>query len=109
MSVVWEPVVDTVRRLMSPPPDAQFGSHPYTILASIAVCAGTLLFLQNTRLLLPRRVQLKKSDELEWNLRVVSTLHAITLVIGNLFCPQHTELRSSMWHVIQPLHGPESS
>eukprot|EP00884_Botryococcus_braunii_P004604 jgi/Botrbrau1/14144/Bobra.182_3s0085.1 len=86
LATVGDAVMDLWTRLSRPPPGAEFGSHPFTILVAVAVCAGSLLVLQTTGLLLPRKAKLKFADQLEWNLRIVSTLHAITLVIGAYLC-----------------------
>jgi hypothetical protein len=82
------PIVETVKLLLKPPPDGEQGSTPSTIGAAFLTCAVTFMFLQMTGIALPRRRRLKFGDQLEWNLRVISTIHAIVLVVGTGFVPK---------------------
>jgi hypothetical protein len=77
-------ITEVLTRLSVPPPGAQPGSGPATIVGSAALCAVVFALLQATGLALPRSPKrpLSKGDALEWNLRVVSTLHAIVLTVG---------------------------
>lgn len=77
-------ISEVLTRLSVPPPGALPGSGPATILGSALLCTVVFALLQATGLALPRapKRRLSPGDALEWNLRVVSTLHAIVLTIG---------------------------
>jgi hypothetical protein len=71
--------------LLSAPKGAEFGSHPATIAIACLTCWSLFLLLQQTGWLKPRR-KLSRGEALEWDIRTVSTLHAVILVIGSLLC-----------------------
>lgn len=75
-------MLDVIRRLSVPPHGAKLGSGPETILGSALACCLLFVLLQTTRLALPRAPKLKRADVLQWNMRVVSTVHAAILTVG---------------------------
>jgi hypothetical protein len=80
-------IKEVVTLLSTPPPGARAGSGPGTILGTALACGAVFAFLQATGAALPKgrgRRLAKAGDALEWNLRVVSTLHAVLLTVGAL-------------------------
>jgi len=78
-------MLDVIRRLSVPPKGAKFGSGPETILGSAVVCSILFGILQATGIALPKNgPKLKRADVLQWNMRVVSTVHALILTVGAL-------------------------
>lgn len=74
---------DIWNRLLARPQDGQFGASPWTIILSFLSCALLFAYLDQTGVSLPRQ-QLKRgrADRIEWNVRIVSSVHAIVLVVG---------------------------
>ena len=81
-------MLDVIRRLAVAPPGAKIGSGPETILGSALVSSLFFGLLQSTGLALPKAPKLKRADVLQWNMRVVSTVHALILTVG-----EHTWMR----------------
>jgi len=75
-------MLDVIRRLAVAPPGAKVGSGPETILGSALACSLLFGLLQSTGLALPKSPKLKRADVLQWNMRVVSTVHAAILTVG---------------------------
>lgn len=75
-------MLDVIRRLAVAPPGAKVGSGPETILGSALACSLFFGLLQSTGLALPKAPKLKRADVLQWNMRVVSTVHAVILTVG---------------------------
>ena len=75
-------MLDVIRRLAVAPPGAKAGSGPETILGSALACSLFFGLLQSTGIALPKAPKLKRADVLQWNMRVVSTVHASILTVG---------------------------
>ena len=76
-------MLDVIRRLSVPPEGAKLGSGPETILGSAVACSVLFGVLQATGAALPKDgPKLKRADVLQWNMRVVSTVHALILTVG---------------------------
>ena len=72
-----------LHRLLRPPEGASFGSHPLTIVAAAAGFWLLFAVFQYTGWVVPSTgKKLSREEALEWNIRAVSTIHAIVLVIG---------------------------
>ena len=72
-----------LHRLLRPPEGASFGSHPLTIVAAAAGFWLLFAAFQYTGWVVPStEKKLSREEALEWNIRAVSTIHAIVLVIG---------------------------
>lgn len=68
-------------RLLVTPKGGEWGASPWTIVGSFLLCCLTLAVIDSTGCALPRKT-LKRSDRIEWNVRIVSSIHAVVLVIG---------------------------
>lgn len=73
---------DVWQRLLAKPEDGQFGASPWTIIASFLSCALLLAYFESTGVALPRKPLKRRADRIEWNVRVISSIHAIVLVVG---------------------------
>ena len=72
-----------LHRLLRPPEGASFGSHPLTIVAAAAGFWLLFAAFQYTGWVVPStEKKLSREEALEWNIRAVSTIHAIVLVMG---------------------------
>ena len=100
-------VLDVLTRLSVPPPGARPGSGPSTILASTLVCAAAFLLLHATGAALPTSKRLKRKDAIEWNLRVVSTVHAVVLSLGAFACLAETWPLPRAASVVGYAHAPD--
>ena len=76
-------LADLWDKLLTKPKGGEWGASPWTIVASFLACSVTLAMIDSTGCCLPRK-QLKRADRIEWNVRLVSSIHAIVLVIGTL-------------------------
>ena len=74
-------LVDVWDRLLASPKGGEWGASPWTIIGSFLACSGLLALIDSTGCCLPRH-KLKRPDRIEWNVRIVSSVHAIVLVIG---------------------------
>lgn len=85
---------DVWNRLLAKPQGGQFGASPWTIILSFLTCALFFAYLEQTGVALPRK-QLKRgrADRIEWNVRVVSSVHAVVLVVGERFIHHPAQLR----------------
>lgn len=73
---VWE-------KLLAKPKGGEWGASPWTIILSFLTCSVVLAVIDSTGCCLPRQ-KLKRADRIEWNVRIVSSIHAIVLVVGML-------------------------
>ena len=74
---------DIWNRLLARPQDGQFGASPWTIILSFLSCALFFAYLEQTGVALPRqKLKRGRADRIEWNVRIVSSVHAIVLVVG---------------------------
>ena len=96
---------DIWNKLLAKPQDGQFGASPWTIIISFVSCALLFAYLEQTGAALPRK-QLKRgrADRIEWNVRVVSSIHAVVLVVGESLVPQHVLLMSCETQA-NPIHA----
>lgn len=76
MKDIWD-------RLLVAPTGGEWGASPWTIVGSFFACCLTLAVIDSTGCFLPRKT-LKRADRIEWNVRLVSSIHAVVLVIGNV-------------------------
>ena len=76
MKDIWD-------RLLATPKGGEWGASPWTIVGSFFACCLTLAVIDSTGCFLPRKT-LKRADRIEWNVRLVSSIHAIVLVIGTV-------------------------
>ena len=74
-------MMDILNRLLTTPIGGEWGASPWTIVASFLTCCATLAVIDSTGCALPQK-SLKRADRIEWNVRIVSSIHAIVLVIG---------------------------
>jgi len=74
-------LTDMWDRLLITPKVGEWGSSPWTIVGSFLTCALTLAVLDISGCALPRK-PLKRADRIEWSVRVVSSIHAVVLVLG---------------------------
>ncbi len=74
-------MVDIWDRLLTSPKGGEWGASPWTIVGSFLACTLTLAAFDITGCALPRK-PLKRADRIEWNVRIVSSIHAVVLVIG---------------------------
>ncbi len=84
-SQVCAPVVAMLtnmwERLLITPKGGGWGASPWTIVGSFLTCTLTLAVLDISGCALPRK-PLKRADRIEWNVRLVSSIHAVVLVLG---------------------------
>ena len=74
-------LTDVWERLLITPKGGGWGASPWTIVGSFLTCTLTLAVLISSGCALPRK-PLKRADRIEWNVRVVSSIHAVVLVLG---------------------------
>lgn len=72
---------DLWNRLAATPKGGEWGASPWTIVVSFLTCALALAVVDGTGCALPRKA-LKRADRVEWNVRIVSSIHAVVLVLG---------------------------
>lgn len=70
-----------LQNLLYPPPGAHPWSHPKTIVATFLLCWLSFLVMQGTGMTLPKQI-LKRKDQVEWHSRVISSVHALVLCLG---------------------------
>ncbi|DBA95616.1 hypothetical protein WJX82_002044 [Trebouxia sp. C0006] len=82
-------LTDVWERLLITPKGGEWGASPWTIVGSFLICTLTLAVLVISGCALPRK-PLKRADRIEWNVRVVSSIHAVVLVLGAYLTWQET-------------------
>ena len=83
-------MMDIWHRLIATPKGGEWGASPWTIVGSFVACAVALAALDISGCALPRK-PLKRGDRIEWNVRVVSSIHAVVLVIGTVITGKGTD------------------
>ncbi|KAL3143844.1 hypothetical protein ABBQ32_003667 [Trebouxia sp. C0010 RCD-2024] len=82
-------MMDIWNRLLTTPTGGAWGASPWTIVGSFLACCATLAVIDGTGCFLPRQ-SLKRADRIEWNVRIVSSIHALVLVVGAYMTWQET-------------------
>ncbi len=73
-----------LEHLFIPPKGGHSWSHPNTIVATFLLCWASFLVMQWTGLTLPKQ-KIKRKDQVEWHSRVISSVHALVLCLGEAF------------------------
>ena len=81
--------------LLHPPSGGHPLSHPNTIIASFLVCWASYLVMQWTGFTLPHK-SLKRKDQVEWHSRVISSVHALVLCLGETPLPDAMTKQASI-------------